>query len=62
MKIKIRMNERLKVLLGRATADAPVEAPSGKRTVSIKARGKLSVARERARAMRALACGIECDV
>lgn len=42
--------------------DSLVDAPTGKRTVSIKGRGKLSVARERARAMRALACGIECDV
>lgn len=41
-----------------ANAGARVEAPTGKRTVSIKGRGKLSVARERARAPRALACGI----
>lgn len=47
---------------GVETPDAPVDAPSGKRTVSIKGRGKLSGARERARAMRALACGLECDV
>lgn len=42
--------------------DALVDAPSGKRTVSINGRGKLSVTRERARAMRALACGTEWDV
>lgn len=46
--IKVQINERVKDL----------QAPSGKRTVSIKGRGKLSVARERARAPRALACGI----